>query len=390
MHIRARFLLTLAVSLLLSILIGCGGSTGTSGSGSGGTSGGGTPATEAQLTVETVAQNLQEPWAMAFASDGRLFFTEAPGRLRVIANGTLQAQPVLDITGKNAGFEAGLTGMDLDPNFASNGFVYAHYCTNDKRCHVVRIAVTTGASGSTGVIDKTLLDYPAAPDTDHTGGRLKIGPDKLLYLSVGDHQNSASAQDPASWDGKILRMNLDGSAASNPVPQNPYVYALGLRDPQGLAWDANGNLFATDHGDEANDEVDLITAGGNYGWPTCMGSCNNPSFIDPVLILAPSAPSMPPSGATFYTGSTISGWDGSMLIAVLGLDDNPQAHQLHQVFFDSSHKVTNQQSLFVNQFSRLRDVVEGPDGFVYISTSNFHQSNKGAPDDDRILRVKPK
>lgn len=409
MQVRPSLLvLTFLFLLTLALLTSCGtaanignnngGNSGGSGSGSGGGSNGGngggstgstSPATESQLTVETVAENLQEPWALAFAPDGRLFFTEAPGRLRVIANGALQAAPVVDLTANNAGFEGGLTGMDLDRSFASNGFIYVHYCTTDMQCHVARVVVTTGSSSTTGVVDKTLLNYPVA-GFDHAGGRLKVGPDNMIYLSVGDHQNSASAQDPASWDGKILRMNSDGSAAANPFSQNAYVYAIGLRDPQGLAWDASGNLYATDHGPTAQDEVDKITAGSNYGWPTCVGSCSNPSFVDPVVNLSPSGPSLPPAGATFYSGSTIPGWNGSLLIAILGLDDNTVAHHLHQVVFDSNGAASSQQSLFVNQYGRLRDVVEGPDGFVYMSTSNYQQGSKGAPNDDRILRVRPK
>ncbi|HWR15389.1 MAG TPA: PQQ-dependent sugar dehydrogenase [Terriglobales bacterium] len=366
-----------------------GSNTGGNNTGGGSNSGSGVaPATEAQLTIETVAQNLQEPWSLAFAPDGRLFFTEAPGRLRVVTNGNLQAEPVIDLTANNAGFQGGLTGMDLDRNFASNGYIYAHYCTTDNKCHLVRI-VASGDSPTTGRLDKVLLDYPVA-GFDHTGGRVKVGPDNLLYLSTGDHRQNASAQDPASWDGKILRLNLDGTPASNPFPQNPYVYALGLRDPQGLAFNAFGTLYATDHGPEANDEVDVITAGANFGWPTCIGSCNNPSFVDPAVNLSPNQPSMPPSGATFYSGSTIPGWNGTLLIAILGLDDNPSARHLHQIVFDSSGKVASQQALFVNKFGRLRDVVQGPDGFVYISTSNYKQSNLAAPDDDRILRVRPK
>ena len=149
-------------------------------------------------------------------------------------------------------------------------------------------------------------------------------------------------------------------------------------------------MYATDHGPTANDEVNRITAGGNYGWPNCIGSCNTPAYIDPVLNLAPNPPSLPPSGATFYSGSTIPRWDGSLLIAILGLDSDAQAHQLHQVFFGSDGNVSAQESLFVGQFGRLRDVVEGPDGFVYMSTSNYQQGTLGGPNDDRILRVRPK
>ncbi len=345
------------------------------------------PTTDAQLTTDVVADNLQEPWSLAFAPDGRLFFTEATGRLRVIVNGELVAEPVFDLSAQTSGFEGGLTGMDIDRNFASNGLIYAHYCTKALHCQVIRILV----QGNTGTLDKVLLDY-SITNFDHVGGRLKIGPDGLLYLSVGDHDNPNSVQNPASFDGKILRMNLDGTAAGAGFAQNPYVYALGTRDPQGLAWDSSGTLYETDNGPTNNDEVNIIVKGGNYGWPTCVGSCNNPSFIDPVVNLAPTAPSMPPSGASFYNGTTIPGWNGSLMIAVLGLDNNPQAHQIRQIIFDApgGKTVTFQQGLFVNKFGRIRDVIEGPDGFVYFATSNFKQGTHGAPDDDRIIRVRPK
>ncbi len=365
---------------------GTGGGSGGSG-GSGGGSGGGTPATpatEAELTTDVVAQGLQEPWSLVFAPDGRLFFTEATGRLRVISNGQLQSSPLLDLSSETPGFEGGLTGMDLDHDFAANGILYAHYCTRTMHCRVIRVVL----QGNAATVDKVLLDYPIT-NFDHVGGRLKIGPDNLLYLTLGDHQNQGSAQDPASWDGKILRMNLDGSpAAGNPFPQNPYVYTLGHRDPQGLAWGSSGTLYETEHGPTANDEVNIITAGANYGWPTCVGACNQQGLTDPIVNLAPSSPSMPPSGANFYSGSTIPGWNGSMLIAILGLDNNPQAHQIHQLVFNApgGATVTFQQALFVNKFGRIRDVVEGPDGFVYFATSNYKQGSNN----DLIIRVKPK
>jgi glucose/arabinose dehydrogenase len=185
-------------------------------------------------------------------------------------------------------------------------------------------------------------------------------------------------------------MNLDGTpAAGNPFPNAPFVYALGLRDPQGLAWDSAGQLYATDHGPTSNDEVNIILAGANYGWPTCVGICNNPAFVDPVRLFKPVTAA--PSGAAFYRGSRIPGWDGSMLIALLGLANNSYAHHVHQLFFDQpgGRAVTQEQVLWRNRFGRIRDVVEGPDGFLYFSTSNVHTSVKGNPGDDRILRARP-
>jgi hypothetical protein len=154
--------------------------------------------------------------------------------------------------------------MALDPNFASNHFIYVFWChkTTPTSCDVQRLIENNGAA----TFDKTLLTYEESAN-DHTGGRLKIGPDNMLYLSVGDWDNPPLAQDPSTFAGKILRFNLDGTAAAgNPDPSSPYVYASGFRDPQGLAWDSSGQLYATDHGPTANDEVNIINAG-----PTTVG-----------------------------------------------------------------------------------------------------------------------
>jgi glucose/arabinose dehydrogenase len=389
---RSKAFLSALLISSFCFLPGCGGgSSSTMPPPGGGTPTPTPPATEQMLTTEDVATKLQTPWSMVFAPDGRLFFTEQPGRVRVITSSGLQTAPVLDLTGVTVGGEGGTTGMDLDPSFASNGYIYVHYCLNDgtAHCRVVRVIVD---ANNAGTVDKTLLDYPVTSGQfDHTGGRLKVGPDGLLYLSTGDHRNDVSAQDPASWDGKILRMNLDGTAAAgNPFSQNTYVYTLGHRDPQGLAWDSAGNLYETEHGPTANDEVNIIQAGKNYGWPTCVGVCANAAFVDPIKLF--TTQTIPPSGAMFYHGSTIPGWDNTFLFAVLGLDGNTAAHHVHQLQFDKvgGSTIISEQALWANQFGRIRDVVEGPDGFLYFSTSNVpSQSSNPGPNDDRIIRAHP-
>jgi glucose/arabinose dehydrogenase len=393
-----RFACTVVLSLCLALFfVGCGGATAPSNANGGGApnppaggggSGGGaptSPATDAQLITDTVAANLQGPWSLVFAPDGRLFFTESVGRLRVITNGQLQTQPVLDISSQTPGFEGGLTGMDLDRAFSSNGFLYAHYCTRALHCRVVRVSLT----GNTGAIDRVLLDYPIT-NFDHVGGRLKVGPDNLIYLTLGDHQNRASAQDPASWDGKIIRMNLDGTAAGVGLA-NAYVYSLGHRDPQGIAWDSSNTLYETEHGETGLDEVNIIRAGANYGWPACEGACNSPGFVDPLKVF-PKSPSTPPSGMTFYASSVIPGWNGTLLFAVLGLAGNDTAHHVHQLQFNApgGSTITFEQALFTNEFGRIRDVAVGPDGFLYFSTANRGTSVTASADDDRILRARPK
>lgn len=336
------------------------------------------------IKAETVATGLTVPWSLQFAPDGRLFFTEQPGRLRVITNGQLQTQPVFDVTAFTAGGEGGLTGMTVDPNFVSNHFVYIFFCRQGTpiQCEVDRLTETNG----TATLDQTLLTFTEL-ETDHTGGRLKVGPDSLLYLTVGDSGQAALAQDLTSFHGKILRMNLDGTpAAANPDPAHPFIFALGLRDPQGLAWDSSGQPYGTDHGDIANDEVNIIRKGGNYGWPICQGICNDPRFIDPIRLF--TGQSVPPSGATFYNSTVIPRFTGSFFFATLGLEGNTTAHHLHRILFDrlGGTRIVQEEELFKDQFGRLRDVTQGPDGFLYFSTSNGTAANPGV---DQIIRVRP-
>jgi glucose/arabinose dehydrogenase len=357
------------------------GTTTTGGTSGTGTSSGAGSSTSANVTTQVVATGLTVPWSLQFAPDGRLFFTEQPGRLRVIAaNGQLQPQPVYDVTALTAGGEAGLTGMTLDPNFASNHYVYVFWCQKGlpSTCNIQRLVEANG----TATLDATLFSYQETAN-DHTGGRLKIGPDNMLYLSTGDWDNPPLAQDPTSYAGKILRFALDGTAApGNPIPSSPYVYALGFRDPQGLAWDSSGQLYGTDNGPTANDEVNIIYAGSNYGWPNCVGICGNSQYVDPVKLF--TGQSVPPSGATFYNGSAIPQWTGSLFFATMGLAGNTAAHHLHRILFDKpgGTKIVQEEELFKDQFGRLRDVTEGPDGFLYFSTSNGNGT-------DQIIRVRP-
>jgi glucose/arabinose dehydrogenase len=396
---HTRLIALVSCCLMLFYLSGCAGTSagpGSGGTGSNGGSGGGTstpPATDKDLKTDVVASHLEGPWSLAFAPDSRLLFTEQQGRLRVMTSaGAVVPTPVLDLTGTTVGHEGGTTGMDLDPDFASNGFVYLHLCLNDgsAHCRVDRVIVDSNNIGS---IDKVLLDYPvSSADFDHTGGRLKVSPDHFLYLSTGDHNDQQSAQDLTSWNGKILRMNLDGTAATgNPFPsQNPYVYSYGHRDPQGLAWDGSGQLYETEHGPTAKDEVNIIYAGKNYGWPACVGTCKNSAYVDPVKLF--SSQIVPPSGAMFYHGTLIPGWDGTLLFAVLGLSGENDAHHVHQLQFDKpgGTKVVFEQALWQNQFGRIRDVAEGTDGSLYFSTGNLpNQLAQAAPDDDRIIRAHP-
>jgi glucose/arabinose dehydrogenase len=332
------------------------------------------------LVTEDVATGLTVPWEIVFAADGRMFFTEQPGRLRVMVNGTLQTDPVF--SANSPGGEGGMLGLELDRNFATNHLMYVVFCTGTQQtpqCELDRLV----EANNHATVDKVLLNWTSG--FHHTAGRLKLGPDGFLYLAVGDAWDDPSrAQNTSIPQGKILRITTDGAPApGNPGLPDARIYSYGHRDPQGLAFDSSGALYSSEHGPVSNDEINVIMAGKNYGWPTCVGMCANASFVDPVKLWSPMTAA--PSGATFYNSTVIPQWNGSMLVATMGLADNTFAHHIHRIKFSApgSTTVSEEEALYKDQFGRIRDVVQGPDGFVYFSTSNGGGM-------DKIVRIKPK
>ena len=333
--------------------------------------------------VEVVASGLAIPWALAFAPDGRLFLTERPGRVRVVVNGRLLPDPVATFPVAAApGRESGLMGLALDPDFRDNGFLYVMYTyRNDGGPLANRISRLT-VQGNTASGETVLLDgIPGG--AIHDGGRLKFGPAGKLFATTGDSGDSSLAQDRNSLAGKILRLNPDGSIPDdNPFPGS-LIYTLGHRNAEGLAFQpATGQLFETEHGNVGNDELNAIDAGRNYGWPIVEGDPGDPRFVDPLQVYHPS---IAPSGATFYDAAVLSAWTGSLFFATLG------GEHLHRVVLGGSggRQILSEERLFAGQFGRLRDVAQGPDGFLYFCTSNRDGRGRPGPADDRILRIVP-
>ncbi len=329
--------------------------------------------------VEVIATGLEAPWALAFAPDGRVFLTERPGRLRVIQEGRLRPEPVAILPVTSQG-ESGLMGLALDPGFPSNRFLYVCYtysAPGGLRNRVVRLVERDGGIRQ----DRTLVDnIPGA--WIHDGGRVKFGPDGKLYVTTGDAADPSIAQDLRSLGGKILRLNSDGSIPpDNPLAGSP-VWSLGHRNPQGLAWHpSTGRLFATEHGTSVHDEVNIIQPGMNYGWPTVIGPARDSRFVDPLLTFTPN---IAPSGAAF-AGPRYPDWQGNLLFATL------RGRHLHRVVLASSDftRVQSHERLLDGVFGRLRDIVEAPDGSLYLLSNN--RDGRGTPtsDDDRVLRIVP-
>lgn len=242
--------------------------------------------------VTTLLTGLDFPVSMEFAPDGRIFFNEKnTGNIRIILqNGTLLSTPFATISPIFTGGEAGLLGIALDPAFASNGYVYIYFNYRDSQSYTHGHIRRYTATGNTGTSSADLFDViSSAPDTIyHNGGYIKFGPDGMLYAQVGEFHQGQQAQNQSSIDGKMLRMNPDGSVPTdNPFPGS-LVYAWGIRNAFGFDFDAsNGRLIATEAGPGSHDEINIIVRGENYGWPTCVGRCGNPSFVDPIVDFNP-------------------------------------------------------------------------------------------------------
>lgn len=346
-----------------------------------------------EVRVETVVSGLEVPWSLAFAPDGRLFISERPGRIRVVEAGVIAAIPWTTFTVSTSTSEGGLMGLALDPDFEHEPWVYVCYTFDDAGTTANRVSRVREVSGRGDDEQILLARFPGAPI--HDGCRLKFGPDGKLYATTGDSFQRSLAQDLGSLAGKILRLNRDGSIpADNPFGPSSLVYSYGHRNPQGLAFDPqSGKLFATEHGPSGEvgfgnyDEVNIIVAGDNYGWPRVVGAPGLPQYDDPLLAFPDVA--VPPAGATFYAAPRIPQWTGNFFFTSL------RGEHLQRVVLDSSREQVIaierlfEQGFYGGVYGRLRDVVEGPDGALYLTTSNRDGRGQPAADDDRVLRLVP-
>jgi len=340
-----------------------------------------TAADGTRFSVEVVATGLEVPWSLAFAPDGRIFVAERPGRVRIVSGGQVEARPALTLTDVYAQGEAGLLGLTLHPGFESNGLVFLVYTARRADGipvnRVVRFRELNGALGEPAVL---LDDIGAA--SIHNGSRIKFGPDGLLYVTMGDAADASLAQDLASLNGKVLRLNEDGTTPRDNPFSSP-VYSLGHRNPQGIDWDpVTGALWETEHGQSALDEVNRVEAGRNYGWPQIEGAETRPGMEPPVLFFEQT---VAPSGAAFYRGERIPSFSGNLFFGAL------RGTHLHRIVLQAPGRteVASHERLLDGVFGRLRGVAMGNDGALYFSTSNRDGRGTPAPDDDRILRVVP-
>ena len=335
-----------------------------------------TPSEKADIpAVSIVAQGLEVPWGLVFLPESGMLVTERKGRVRFISkNGELKDDPVITISAVKQIGEGGLHGIALHPDFHDNKFVYLYYTYSGSEGNTLNRVVRYTYDGNSMRDEKIIVD--AIPgNSNHDGGRIKFGPDNMLYITTGDAQNPSHAQDKNSLAGKILRVTDEGK----PAPGNPFgnrAYTYGHRNPQGIVWDKDGNLWETEHGpsgfETGNDEFNKIEIGKNYGWPEIRGKQTKEGMIAPI-IESGRADTWAPAGISYLNDSFyFAGLRGQALYEVENAINSPKL-------------VTH----FKGEFGRLREVIIGSDGMLYITTSN--RDGRGIPKsgDDKILRINP-
>lgn len=340
------------------------------------------PVGQVPLRDSVVAGNLQLPWEILWGPDDHIWMTERGGRISRFDPQTGNRSTLITISDVVSNGEGGLLGMALHPSFSSTPYVYVIYnYMNGGNYREKLVRYTYNSSNQTLGNPATLLDDIAAAGI-HNGSRLLIVGDKL-FISTGDASNTSLAQTISSPNGKILRLNLDGSIpADNPQPGNPY-WSWGHRNPQGLVY-ANGRLYSSEHGPSSNDEINIIEKGRNYGWPNVEGFCDESSessfcssqnVAEPIIAWTPTIAT---AGLDYYQHDLIPQWKNSLLLATL------KNQRLYQLKLNATGSAIDSSATYLNgNYGRLRDICISPAGKVYVCTSN-------GGNNDVLVEVGPK
>ena len=333
-----------------------------------------------RLGVQTIVTNVEIPWSMAFAPDGRLFFTERAGRVRIYQNNQLLPAPALTLEDVRHVGEGGLMGIALHPQFASNRFVYLLYTANASGGMVNR----AGALSRNEQHARRSRRAARADDREQHPQRRShpVRSRRPAVLTMGDAANTSLSQTLSSLNGKILRVDENGIAAGG----NPFgseIWTWGHRNPQGLDWNpSTGDLWATEHGASGNDEINRLQPGRNYGWPVIEGAATRPDMETPAQFFSPS---IAPSGGSFHNGSRIAGLRNNFFFGAL------TGQHIRRVILDPANptRIASTERWLNGEFGRIRDVVLGPDGALYFCTNNRDGRGAAAASDDRIARIIP-
>ncbi|HMH44553.1 MAG TPA: PQQ-dependent sugar dehydrogenase [Pyrinomonadaceae bacterium] len=343
---------------------------------------------QSSFKVETVIPNLEIVWSIVWTPDGRMFFTERPGRVRVFENGKLQPQPLFVVPDVEPRGESGLMGLSLHPQFGANHLLYLAYAynSNGQQVRVVRYRETPA-----GFVDRKVIIESIPAAQFHAGCRLRFGPDGKLYITTGDATDRQIAQQLNSLGGKTLRLNDDGSVPTdNPFvgrpDARPEIWTYGNRNAEGIDFQPGTNLlWETEHGPSGfdgpggGDEVNILERGKNYGWPVIHHRATHEGMESPILEYTPACA---PASGMFYRGSQFPQFKGNFFFGCL------RGERIIRVIANG-RQVVSQENLLEGKYGRIRDVAEGPDGYIYFSTSNRDGRGSPASDDDRILRLVP-
>jgi len=342
---------------------------------------------KASLRLVTLSHGLVQPWSMAFLPDGRMLITERPGRLRVFANGRLEPTPLAGVPKVAATGQGGLLDVCLHPNFARNRVLYLSYSAEGAGGNATTVARAELGDGGLQGVAVIFEALPRAAGGLHFGSRIVFDRAGQMYVSTGERYNRPRAQSLADPAGKIVRLNDDGSVP----PDNPFVgragvrpeiFSFGHRNPQGLAMHpVTGRIWEVEHGPRGGDELNLLKAGANYGWPLAThGIDYNGSIISPNKSLPGMedplrvwTPSISPCGLCFYTGTAFPGWKGSLFTGGLS------AYALFRIELDGERYV-DEERLIEGRLPYIRDVRQGPDGLIYLVTHS---------DDGGLFRLDP-
>jgi glucose/arabinose dehydrogenase len=374
--ISTRMFFSVCWITLCLACIGCDGN----GCGPTGCSSGGP--TDIRLEVDDFLTGLDKPWDIAWLPNGTVLLTERPGRLRVYSDGPGADPIIIPLTDVIARGEGGMMGLEVDPDFASNGFVYV--CTTstagvDDDVRLLRITLSR-PNGDSVVERRDIVTGMPYSTGRHSGCRPRFGPDGHLWVGTGDAAIGGTPQSDESLGGKVLRIDRDGVAAED-NPGGMRWYSKGHRNIQGMAFRTDGIGMSAEHGPTVDDEINLLVSG-NFGWDPVPGYNESVPMTDlekfPDAVEAAwssGSPTLAVAGATFIEGSAWGNWNGVLAVATL------KAEHLHIYFVDSEGRIDEEERVIEDQ-GRLRSPRQGPDGLLYITTD-------GGGGDGKVLRVRP-
>lgn len=336
-----------------------------------------------EYEVVRVIENLEIPWSIVFTSPERMLIAERTGAIRIVVDEQLQPSALYTFTDVAVGDEEGLMGLVADPQYSENQFLYACYAYSEAgniQARVVRLL----DEGQTAQQDSVLIDaIPAA--RFHAGCELGFGPGGILYVSTGDGVEKEQAQNVDSLAGKFLRINPDGSIPSdNPFVGSP-VYTLGHRNPQGFDWHPiTGELYATEHGPSifdgpaGGDEINLIRAGENYGWPEVSHEASRPEFVSPLEVYTPA---VAPASLIVYSGKLFPQFTNTILFAGL------RGENIFGLTINEDGTRSSTFTLLDQSVGRVREIIESPSGEIYFTTSNTDGRGTPASYDDAVYKL---